>query len=61
MLLVHDTSHKELKRLPVDNFGHFIAENLGIAAALAAGADLGGQAMILSTRCRCSGSSLRPG
>ena len=40
MILVHDTSHKELKRLPVDNFGHFIAENLGIAAALAAGADL---------------------
>jgi len=39
MLLVHDTNHRELNRQPIDNFGHVIAESLGIAAALVAGAD----------------------
>jgi hypothetical protein len=40
MILVHDTSHRELSRLPVCNYGNVIAESLAIAAAPVAGADL---------------------
>jgi hypothetical protein len=35
-LLAHDANHNELNRLPVENFGHFVADDIGIATVLAA-------------------------
>jgi hypothetical protein len=35
-LLPHDANHNELNRLLVENFGHFVADDIGIATALAA-------------------------
>src|ERR1035437_298220 len=40
-LLTHDASHKEFNRLHVEHFRNIVADNLGIATALAAGAKLG--------------------
>ena len=35
-LFAHDASHEELHRLAVEHFRHLVADDLGIAAALAA-------------------------
>jgi hypothetical protein len=35
-LLPHDANHNELNRLPVENFGHFVADDIDIATALTA-------------------------